>query len=75
MISLRIPGQKERIGFFRGYRDIGKWLANNGETGTYYAIPKNIRSIAGIKEIKVKKYWDEDLEQWEREICMNGSYY
>jgi len=75
MISLRKDQKKEREGYFKSYKAIGEYLAENGETGRYYAIPKNIVSIAGIKEINVKKYWDDDLERWEREIEMGGSYY
>ena len=75
MISLRMIGNPDRLGYFKSYRDIGEWLSKNGETGTYHAIPKNIVSIAGIKEIKVKKYMDEYTGQWEREVCMSGSYY
>lgn len=75
MISLRKVGKKEREGFFKSYVLVGKYLVEHGETGLYYAIPKNIKSIAGMKEINVKKYWDEDLKQWEREIEMEGSYY
>jgi len=76
MISLRKEGKNtEREGYFRSYKAIGEYLAKNGETGRYYAIPKNIVSLAGMKEINVTKYWDEDLERWEREIEMQGSYY
>ena len=75
MISLKMIGKKEREGFFKSYREIGKYLAENGETGKYYAIPKNIKSIAGMKEIRVEKYWDEYQKKWEREIEMEGSYY
>ena len=75
MISLRKLNKKEREGYFKSYKDIGEYLAQNGETGIYYAIPKNIRTIAGIKEIKVEKYWDKYLGRYEREIVMEGSYY
>ena len=75
MISLRKQDKKEREGFFRSYRAIGEYLVENGETGIYYAIPRNIKSTAGMKEIKVEKYWDDDLKRWEREIEMEGSYY
>jgi len=73
MISLR--KNKERIGYFRSYSQIGEWLAKNGETGRYYAIPKNITSLAGMREINVRKYWDEYEERYDREIEMEGSYY
>ena len=56
-------------------RCASKSMEQYGETGRYYAIPKNIVSLAGMKEINVTKYWDEDLERWEREIEMQGSYY
>jgi len=75
MISLRKDQEKEREGYFKSYKEIGEYLARHGETGRYYAIPKNIVSIAGMKEINVEKYWDEDLGKWEREIEMEGSYY
>lgn len=76
MISLRKEGKNtKREGYFRSYQAIGEYLAKNGETGKYYAIPKNIISLAGMKEINVKKYWDEDLKRWEREIEMGGSFY
>ncbi|MBU4204668.1 sigma-70 family RNA polymerase sigma factor [Patescibacteria group bacterium] len=35
----------------------------------------HIKTIAGIKEIDVKKYWDEYDKRWDREIEMEGSYY
>jgi len=75
MISLRQHGKDYREGYFRSYIDIGNYLATNGETGIYYAIPKNISSIAGMKRINVRKYWDEYSETWEREIEMGGSYF
>lgn len=75
MISLRRDGQKERIGYFRSYRAIGEYLAEHGETGKYWAIPKNIVSLAGIKEINVVKFWDKYQEKWDREIEMEGSHY
>lgn len=75
MISLRKEHRKEREGYFKSYKAVGEYLAENGETGRYYAIPKNIVSIAGMKEINVRKYWDEYQEKWEREIRMGGSYY
>ena len=75
MISLVRLDPKEKFGYFRSYRDIGEFLAKSGETGKYYAIPKNIKTIAGIKEINVKKYWDEYEKKWDREIEMEGSYY
>jgi len=65
----------EHCGKFKSYAEIGEWLANNGETGKYYAIPSGIVGIAGIKDINVVKYWDDEQEQWEREIEMEGSYY
>ena len=75
MIIIRSKGKRE--GYFRSYKAIGEYLAENGETGTYYAIPKNIKSIAGMKEIHVIKYWvdDEEGARWERTIEMDESYY
>ncbi len=75
MISLVKIDVKKKFGYFRSYRDIGKFLARNGETGKYYAIPKNIKTIAGIKEINVTKYWDKYNNKYDREIEMEGSYY
>jgi len=76
MISLRkAEKNSKREGYFKSYEAIGEYLAKHGETGKYYAIPKNIKSLAGMREINVEKYWDEDLERWEREIEMEGSYY
>ncbi|MBC8500021.1 MAG: hypothetical protein H8D39_05820 [Candidatus Atribacteria bacterium] len=75
MISLVRIDVKKKYGYFRSYRDIGEFLDCNGETGKYYVIPKNIKSIAGIKEINVKKYWNEYDKKWDREIEMEGSYY
>jgi len=75
MISLVRLDPKEKLGYFRSYRDIGEFLAKSGETGKYYATPKNIKTVAGIKEINVKKYWDEYDKKWNREIEMEGSYY
>ncbi len=75
MISLVRIDIKKKYGYFRSYVEIGEFLAKNGETGKYYAVPKNIKSIAGIKEINVKKYWDKYNERWDREIEMDGSYY
>jgi len=75
MISLLRLKPKEKLGYFKSYITIGEFLAKNGETGKYYAIPKNIKSIAGIKEINVKKYWDKYNKKYEREIEMEGSYY
>ena len=77
MISLRkelIEGKSQREGFFKSYRAIGEYLAEHGETGTYWAIPRNIKSIAGMKEIKVTEYYDE-VEGLQREIVMEGSYF
>ena len=74
MISL-ILNNKEKIGHFKSYKAIGEYLAENGKTGKYYALPKNIINIAGIKEINIKKYWDKYNGKWEREIEMDGSYY
>jgi len=74
MISL-IFEAKEKIGYFKSYIAIGEFLANNGKTGKYYAMSKNIKSIAGIKEINVKKYWNKYNKKYEREIEMEGSYY
>ena len=76
MISL-IAKDKGRIGYFKSYKAIGEYLANHGETGKYYAIPKNIKSIAGIKEIYVKQYEmaEEDGGGIGREIEMEGSCY
>jgi len=75
MISLRRDGNKVRMGYFRSYKAIGEWLAKHGETAKYWAIPKNIVSVAGMKEINVIKYWDKYKECWEREIEMEGGYY
>lgn len=75
MLSLRGNGKRE--GYFRSYKAIGLWLAEHGETGTYYAIPSGIKSIAGMKSIHVIKAWenDEDGARWERTIEMDGSYF
>jgi len=68
MISLR--RDKQRLGFFRSYVQIGEWLTLHGTTGTYWAIPGNIKTLAGMKEIHVV-----ELDEGEREIEMEGSYY
>ena len=72
------PLKRVRIGSFRSYRAIANWLSENGETGIYYAIPTNIKSLAGIKEIHVCKYWNAESDReeagWDREIEMEGSY-
>ena len=65
----------KREGDFKSYVAIGEYLAEHGETGIYFAIPRNIKSIAGMRKIKVEKYWDEYQEKWEREIVMEGSYF
>ena len=70
MISLIDFSRNKKIGYFKSYKDIGEYLSVNGETGKYYAVPKNIKSIVGMKEINVKKYSDDDIE-----IEMEGSYY
>ena len=77
MIRLRNTLTGKNEGSFRSYIAIGKYLAEQGETGVYYAIPSNIKSIAGMKRIDVTKRWedDEDGARYEREIIMEGSYY
>ena len=69
------PSSK-KLGYFRSYRDIGEFLSQNGETGKYFAIPKNIKSLAGMKEIEVINhgYSKEDDEMF-IEITMEGSNY
>lgn len=64
------PPVTERIRSFRSYRDIGKYLSKHGRTGTYHAVPRGIKSIAGIKEITVVRYTKDDIS-----IDMDGSYY
>ena len=66
---------KKKIGVFKSYRDIGEWLSRHGETGKYYAIPKNIRNIGGIRVINVEKYRREEDGKWDRIIEMEGSCY
>jgi len=76
MISLRAEGNKERIGYFKSYKSIGEYLAKHGETGKYYAIPKNITMLAGMKEINVINHgFSEDDDEMDIEIEMEGSYY
>ena len=76
MISLRATNGKGRIGYFKSYRAIGDYLAKHGETGKYYAIPKNITSLAGMKEINVINHgFSEDDDEMDIEVCMEGSYY
>ena len=70
MISLIDSTRNKKIGLFKSYVAIGEYLSKNGETGKYYAVPQNIKSIAGMKEINVVKYSDGDVE-----IEMEGSYY
>ena len=77
MITLRMyePNEK-RVGYFRSYRDIGEFLSKNGETGKYFAIPKNIKSLAGIKEIEVINHgYSEDDDAIDIEVAMEGSNY
>ncbi len=70
MISLINLSSKKKIGYFKSYTAIGEYLAEHGETGSYYAMPCNIKSIAGIKEIHVIKHSHNDIE-----IEMEGSNY
>ena len=54
MISLVMnEPRRERVGSFKSYVDIGEYLSKHGETGKYFAIPDNIKSIAGMREIIV----------------------
>jgi hypothetical protein len=80
MISLTLRDKDgkpiKKIGLFKSYRAIGEYLVKHGEVGKYYAMAKNIKSLAGIKEISVNKRWfDEDLQEWDAEVEMEGSYY
>lgn len=59
----------KKCGRFRSYVAIGEWLVKHGETGKYYALPDNIKSIAGMKIINVEKINNERI------IEMDGSYY
>ena len=69
------PSDKKK-GYFRSYRDIGEFLSKNGETGKYFAIPKNIKSIAGMKEIEVINHgYSEDDDEMSIEVTMEGSEY
>ena len=69
------PSDK-KMGYFRSYRDIGEFLSKNGETGKYFAIPKNIKSIAGMKEIEVINHgYSEDDDEMSIEVTMEGSEY
>jgi len=70
MISLRKAGAGQREGFFKSYKAIGEYLAQHGETATYWARPLNISTIAGLKEIHVIKHASDDIE-----IEMEGSNY
>ena len=76
MISLRNTDTKERIGYFKSYRAIGEFLSKHGETGKYYAIPENIKSIAGMKEINVINHgYSKDDDAMDIEVEMEGSNY
>lgn len=76
MISLMDTNGKGRIGYFKSYKAIGDYLANHGETGKYYAIPKNITSLAGMKEINVINHgFSKDDDAMDIEIEMEGSRY
>ena len=76
MISLRQDKTKQRIGFFRSYKAIGEYLAKFGETGKYYAIPKTIATLAGMKEINVINHgFSKDDDAMDIEVEMEGSYY
>ena len=74
-MALKLRRDTAKLGTFKSYKEIGEWLAENGETGSYYVLPANMTSLAAIKEIKVDKYWDEYEKRWEREIEMEGSYF
>ena len=77
MITLQMyePNEK-RLGYFRSYRDIGEFLSKNGETGKYFAIPNNIKSLAGIQEIEVTNHgYSEEDDDMFIEITMEGSDY
>ena len=76
MISLMDANGKGRIGYFKSYKAIGDYLSNHGETGKYYAIPGNITSLAGMKEINVINHgFSEDDNAMDIEIEMGGSNY
>ena len=80
MISLTLRDEDgkpiKKIGLFKSYRTIGEYLVKHGEVGRYYAMPLNIKTLAGIKEISVNKRWfDEDLQEWDAEVEMEGSFY
>ena len=77
-LTLRDKGGKpiKKIGSFKSYRAIGEYLVKHGKVGKYFAMAKNIKTLAGIKEISVNKRWfDEDLQEWDAEVKMEGSYY
>jgi len=77
-ISLRrVVGKTSvKVGVFRSYHDIGEWLVKHGETGDYWAIPKGIGSIAGMRKISVTRHRKRpDALEAEVEIDMEGSYY
>ena len=59
----------EDCGTYRSYADIGNYLRRRGKLGKYYAIPNNITTLAGIREINVTKH------QYGKEVEMEGSIY
>lgn len=80
MIALALRDENgkpiKKIGRFKSYKEIGYYLIKHGEVGKYYAMPLNIKTLAGIKEISVNARWfDEDLQEWDAEIEMEGSYF
>ena len=77
MISLVMyEPYQEKLGIFKSYKDIGEFLSKQGKTGRYFAIPKNIKSIAGMKEITVINHgYSSDDDAIDIEVNMEGSNY
>jgi hypothetical protein len=82
MISLHAEGK--RLGFFKSYKEIGEFLLKNGQTGTYYAWPRNaINPMVVMKTIQVVRRPTERIklangsfeEEPEVEVTMDGSRY
>lgn len=69
MLKLISLDEQRRIGQFRSYVDIGKYLRRSGKAGVYYVLPDNAVSIASMRTITVTK------DKYGKEVEMDGSVY
>jgi len=69
MLKLIRVDTKERIGGFRSYANIGKYLKRSGKVGVYYVLPNNAVSIASMRTIKVTK------DKYGKQVEMEGAIY